>query len=272
MNNNIKAAVAIHRADRFSPNNIDNDLLILKAVVEKMERRLGITIPVIDETDFSDNPIEADLYLSMAREPRTLAILSGKELEGRRVINPTAGVRLCSHRALLDTLTRQWGIHMPPTEGCHGYWLKRGDSVTQTFTDVVYCPDEVALQKMNIAFQRRGIKETVVSTHIVGDVIKFYGVGDEMFHYYYSNENGISKFGNEKINGKPHHYPFDVDALRREVQKLSRHTTVAVFGGDAIIDKDGNYYIIDFNDWPTFSNCREEAAEAIANLAYNGNI
>lgn len=268
----INRVIALRRAPRYSPNNVDNDLQILQMVAERVGREIGATVPVIDEEDFCKNPVDADLYLSMAREPHTLAILSGKELEGRCVINPTPGVRLCSHRALLDTLMRQWGIHMPPLTGDYGYWLKRGDSVTQSDTDVVYCPDAKALEMMTKSFERRGIKEAVISTHIVGDVIKFYGVGDTMFHYYYYSDKGISKFGKERINGVAHHYPFDTDAFRREVQSLSRHANVPVFGGDAIVDKTGNYFIIDFNDWPTFSNCREEAVEAIVKYISYVNI
>ncbi|MFS6554926.1 hypothetical protein VPJ68_05445, partial [Parabacteroides distasonis] len=37
-----------------------------------------------------------------------------------------------------------------------------------------------------------------------------------------------------------------------------------MYGGDAIVTADGNFVIIDFNDWPSFSRCRDEAAEAIA--------
>ena len=46
--------------------------------------------------------------------------------------------------------------------------------------------------------------------------------------------------------------------------RLSQLVGVEVFGGDAIIDEQGRFYIIDFNDWPSFSRCREEAAMAIA--------
>ena len=36
------------------------------------------------------------------------------------------------------------------------------------------------------------------------------------------------------------------------------------YGGDAIISDSGEIHIIDINDWPSFSICREEAAKAIA--------
>jgi len=39
-----------------------------------------------------------------------------------------------------------------------------------------------------------------------------------------------------------------------------------VYGGDAIVQADGSFYIIDFNDWPSFSPCVNAAAEAISQL------
>lgn len=42
---------------------------------------------------------------------------------------------------------------------------------------------------------------------------------------------------------------------------------VDVYGGDCIVRPDGTFCVIDFNDWPSFSRCRGEAAEAIARLA-----
>ena len=41
-----------------------------------------------------------------------------------------------------------------------------------------------------------------------------------------------------------------------------------MYGGDAIVTSDGDFYIIDFNDWPSFASCREAAAEAIVVLNY----
>ena len=39
---------------------------------------------------------------------------------------------------------------------------------------------------------------------------------------------------------------------------------VDIYGGDGIVDEEGNVRIIDFNDWPSFAPCREEGANAIA--------
>lgn len=125
------------------------------------------------------------------------------------------------------------------------------------------------MEKAKQDFKERGITDIVVSTHVVGDLIKFYGVGKDFFRCYYPSDDGISKFGDEKLNGKAHHYDYDQEAFHSEVVKLAKLVGVDVYGGDAIIDKGGNYFIIDFNDWPSFSRCREEAADAIAKLIIN---
>ena len=44
----------------------------------------------------------------------------------------------------------------------------------------------------------------------------------------------------------------------------SRHDQQS--GGDLIIGHDGVARLIDLNDWPSFSACRSEAADAIAKL------
>lgn len=258
---------AILRAPRFSPNNVDNDRLIMEAVAGRLSRHFGITIPLVGEEDFCAHPLDADCYLSMCRLPETLRILRRKEGAGSVVVNSTHGIELCVHRSELDALMREKGYAMPPVDGSDGYWLKRGDTAAQSHDDVVFCEDKDELARAEQEFRRRGIAEMVVSTHVVGDVIKFYGVGDGMFHFFYPRDDGLSKFGDEWRNGIAHHYPFDERALIDEVRRLAVETGTAVYGGDAIIDKSGNYYIIDFNDWPSFSRCRDEAADAIARYA-----
>jgi hypothetical protein len=51
--------------------------------------------------------------------------------------------------------------------------------------------------------------------------------------------------------------------MKKTVDGLATAIGVIVYGGDAIVRSDGSFVIIDFNDWPTFSPCREEAAKAI---------
>lgn len=258
----------MRRDNRFSPNSVEHDRLILMAACKRVKALTGLKtdIPMIDESEFVQRPVDAECILTMARSKQTLKALVRLEQSGRHVINATTGVKNCQ-RSVLDKLMRTNNVPMPPTKEGHGYWLKRGDAAAQSKADVVYCEDKAALLDAENDFRSRGISDMVVSAHVPGDLIKFYAVGSTMFQYYYPSDDGISKFGDELRNGRAHHYAFDSAALHREVTRLAEITGVSVYGGDAVVGKDGRFYIIDFNDWPSFSRCRDEAAEAIAQLA-----
>ena len=164
---------------------------------------------------------------------------------------------------------QQVGTPVPPREGAHGYWLKRGDAAAQSKSDVQFAADRQELDAKIAAFQQRGITSYTVSAHVPGDLVKFYGVaGTGFFRYYYPTDDGQSKFGDEQRNGTAHHYTFSVEALQRDVEILAQAVGISVYGGDAIIREDGTYCVIDFNDWPSFSRCRDEAARAISSLMH----
>lgn len=258
-NSSMGKVLAIRRDDTFSPHSIGKDKAILMAVLQ----RLG-DCQLMDERVFDDalKIPEADAYLSMGRFPKTLERLSRIEKKGKVVVNRGESVR---PRYVLEDLMRKHQVAMPPEKGTHGYWLKNGGWATGK-DDVVFCQDEQQLREALSRYRERGITHLVVSAHVVGDLVKWYAVGENFFRYYYPNDDGISKFGDERRNGQAHHYPFDVEALHQEVVKVARLTGIDVYGGDAIIDQDGNFYVIDFNDWPSFSRCREQAADAIADL------
>ncbi len=55
-----------------------------------------------------------------------------------------------------------------------------------------------------------------------------------------------------------------MNQLRAELEKIRQFSDIMVYGGDMVVRADGSFAIIDFNDWPSFSRCREEAARAIA--------
>lgn len=257
--------LAIRRKACFSPNSVEKDRLILQLVCDELKKigHLKSDIKMVDEVALTQ-PIETvDCCVSMARSDKALAVLAAMQSNGCMIVNSPQGVMSCQ-RSKLNRLMLENNIPMPNQEGEHGYWLKRGDTAAQTERDVVYCPDKTALEKTKDEFRARGIDDLVVSAHIIGDLVKFYGVGERFFQYFYPSDDGISKFGVEQVNGKAHHYDFNVERLRSCVVKLAKLTGVDVYGGDVIIDKNGNYSIIDFNDWPSFSRCRIAAAKAIA--------
>ena len=84
------------------------------------------------------------------------------------------------------------------------------------------------------------------------------------FTDYYPDDDGEWKFGDESRNGPPHHYPFDAQALQTMMDQAASTIQLDIYGGDCIIQPDGRPVLIDLNDWPSFSRCRDEAAQAIA--------
>lgn len=255
--------LAITRAERYSPHSVDKDRAILEAVTHRLKDK-GCEVSIIDE----DAVVGAapDLILTMGRQPETLAWLKTVDAE---VINSPEGVENCT-RSRLQTIMERIGTPMPPKEGADGYWLKRGDAAAQESDDVMFAPDKKELEAAVRRMRQRGITDYQVSAHVVGDLVKFYGVGQgRFFRYFYPTDDGETKFGDESKNGRAHHYPFQEECLRQEVERLAVAVGVSIYGGDAIIRADGSFCLIDFNDWPSFSRCREEAAEAIAALVIN---
>ena len=253
------SVLAIRRADRFSPNSVEKDRAILLSVIN----RLNAEVTLVDEDSYAQNPASADVIISMARQPETLQLLAQKEQQGTKVINSAKGLLMAS-RSQLQALMRELGCSLPATDGTHGFWLKRGDMSAQNKSDVVFCEDRAALAAAQTDFVLRGVTDWVVQAHEEGDLVKWYAVGNEFFRYYYPADDGNFKFDDEKRNGAAHHYAFDAEALHAEVSRVARCLNIKVYGGDAIVRADGSFCIIDFNDWPSFSRCVDEASAAIA--------
>lgn len=264
--------LAILRAEQYSPNSVEKDKAIMTAVAERL-RVLGHEVTVVSETRLPTvSEQRPELILSMGRHPETLRWM---ESQGVRTVNTPKGIARCQ-RSVLQWLMKENGVPVPPDIGSDGYWLKRGDGAAQTHDDVVFAADENELKRKKNDFHGRGIDDYTVSAHVVGDVVKFYGVlpspgaedmgsltGKGFFRHYYPTDDGVSKFGDEQRNGIARHYEFMVADLQQVSERLAAVVGVDVYGGDCIVRPDGTFCIIDFNDWPSFSRCMEEAADAI---------
>ena len=256
--------LALTRDPRFSPNSVENDRAILMAVARRLHSQ-GHEVAVRAETEVA---ADCDVCLTMGRLPATLAGLKRLQRQGVRVVNTPLSVENCT-RSTLTRLMQVHGIPMPPSD-LPPFWLKRGDASAQSPADVVYCQDKAALAEAIGRFRARGVAHHVVSSHVVGDVVKFYGVGSDFFRCYYPTDDGQTKFGDEHHNGPAHHYIYNKEEMHSQVVRLAAITGLEVYGGDAIVRPDGTFCIIDFNDWPSFARCRDEAAEAISQLVSKG--
>jgi conserved domain protein len=263
----------IQRALCYSPNSEEKDLAVLQEVSSLLE-----DATIISEDDFvnrfstynqsvsSESVDSANVYcqiISMARSTKALECLEQLEQSGIQVLNPSAGVWACQ-RSNVDKVMRENHLPFPPDEGNDGYWVKRADTSAQSKEDVCFCHDWTEVENVKSAFMQRGIINIVVQAHVKGDVVKFYGVEDTgFFRYYYSGDDTETKFGDEERNGKPQYYPFSSSNLQADAEKLACLLQTPIYGGDAIVREDGSYVIIDFNDFPSFSRCRKDAAKAI---------
>ena len=211
----MKRVLKVYRAERFSPNSVDKDRAIIDATGLLLSER-GFTVTGINENDL-DKSSEADIYLTMSRSSKALEILKKKEAEGRLIINSPDGIKACK-RSTTDRLMRDNGIHAAPKTGESGYWLKRGDESAQGKDDVIFAASKSDKEYALRHFASRGITDIVVTAHVKGDVVKFYGVAcTGFFRTFYADDAKFSKFGDEAINGIPNHYSFQVGDLQRDV-------------------------------------------------------
>lgn len=263
----MKNVLLIYRAPQFSPNAVEKDKAILETVGELL-RQEGFSVEYVHEEQLHGTE-QADVCLSMGRLPATLDWLKRLSAEGCVTINSGRGVEQTARRQL-DRLMREQQIPAAPlpSDGDDGgYWLKRGDAAAQSKEDVVFAATRKEMETCLQQFRQRGISEVVVTQHVPGDVVKFYGVqGTGFFRYFYPTDDGDTKFGDESRNGRACHYAFHAETLHKDAERLSVLTDVKVYGGDCIVRPDGTYALIDFNDWPSFSRCRAEAAAAIVRL------
>jgi hypothetical protein len=100
----------------------------------------------------------------------------------------------------------------------------------------------------------------VVQEPIAGDLIKFYGVGDPRrqpgappwFRWFYHRD--------QRVAG----YPFAEERLAALAQRAAAALGLEIYGGDAMVGRDGGPVLIDLNAWPSFALYRNEASEQIA--------
>jgi len=263
----------IRRSSVFSPNHIGNDAAIFNGVADYISEK-GYPVTILSEQEFlslSENPQHV---FSMMREPDAIKRMQQWEQEGCRCINPVSGIENCGRenmtRLLLghnipypDSVIVHTNEQVKPLLEQHGFtscWIKRSDYHALHREDVTYArnPDEV--QYLLSEYALRGIDKVVINTHLEGDLIKFYGVvGSLFFFWFYPYEKRHSKFGWEKINGKAKEIPFDYENLREICHQSAEVLNLIIYGGDCIVSPDGTVHIIDFNDWPSFAPCRNEA-------------
>jgi hypothetical protein len=243
-------ALGIYREERFSPGKIDEDRAIVDVAAAEL-RLAGVTVRMAhgDRLPRLDRP--PTMVFAMCQSPAALSWLD--EVAARTiVVNHPSAIRACYRTSLVSRLDEagvpqpRWTLagEAPPADLTGGPWLKRGDVHAMEAGDVrrVFTVEQWATAVAE--FQDREIHDAIVQRHAEGSVFKFYGVAGDFFRAY-----GLPA-GLESAA---------CDLARRAAAALG----LEVYGGDGVAAADGSLTLIDVNDWPSFSRCRDEAGVAI---------
>lgn len=273
----------IMRAGAYSPNHIGNDTAIFNAAAENLRKR-GCIVNVYSEEQLIAGNVTEDIIINMCREQQSISILQQMEDHGKIVINSGYGIENCTRERMTriflgSNIPHPESIIVNTNEGIINAlvkheitqcWIKRGDFHAMHKEDVSYVRHHEEAQEVLHEYFLRGIKRAVINKHLVGDLVKFYGVCDSpFFFWFYPFDMGHSKYGHEVINGHSQGIKFDEEELKNICMKAADILDVKIYGGDCIISPEGNISIIDFNDWPSFAPCRNDAAPHIAKCILN---
>jgi len=253
----------IYRAEEFSPNgNVPRDAAILEAVGQRL-RAMGQEVRFFGEAEF---PSAAELQtfdacLSMARRQSSLLALQKAQLRGLHVLNRPNAVQITvqSRSSTLEMLQAAgipvvpfWSYEPsademfqcePELQTLLPGWVKAMHPRGVTAGDVsrVATPLEADCRVLEMAAQ--GYTDIIVTRHLEGPLLKTYVVADAHWSVGADEPSGIAEIA----------------------AKVRRTLGLDIFGIDFILTSDGPL-IIDVNDFPSFGACRDEAAEAIAEL------
>lgn len=273
----------IMRAGAYSPNHIGNDAAIFNATADQLRKR-GCTVNIYSEEQFNNGKVKERVIFNMCREQESIKRLQDMEDDGCIVVNSGYGIENCTRERMTRILmghnipypdsvivdTDEAVVSQLRKAGINNCWIKRGDFHAMHKEDVSYVRHAEEAQEVLQEYFYRGIKRAVINRHLVGDLIKFYGIHNSpFFFWFYPFDEGHSKYGLEAINGKSKGIDFDIERLKGICHDASEALGVEVYGGDCIVSPEGDIRIIDFNDWPSFAPCRNEAAPFIAKAVLN---
>lgn len=273
----------IMRAGAYSPNHIGNDAAIFNLVADQLRKR-GCIVNVYSEEQFASGAVDESIILNMCREERSIELLQQREDRGDLVINSGYGIENCTRERLTRILM---GSNIPYPESLivntdvairdelkrihfEQCWIKRGERFAMHKEDVSFCRHAEEAQEVLQEYFLRGIKRAVISRHLEGDLVKFYGVaGTSYFYWFKPFYSGNNRHGLGAVNDRPTGIAFDENLLVSICRSAAEALDIQIYGGDCIVSPNGEVRIIDFNDWPSFAPCRNEAAPYIAKCVMN---
>jgi len=253
--------LGIYREEMFSPGKIKEDKKIMDDTLLELEKE-GIetrsTFP--EEVELAIVSFEPDVILNMAQSEEVLSVLKSCEDRGIRVINSTEAIRNCYRKNMIRIL-KESEIPMPKTWiysieqieqeisevyslGWNGvYWIKRGDFHALEKNDVVQIRSFEQMESALSYFREKKVDQVIIQEHVEGTLIKFYGVGSSYIEAFL-----MPQAERCRLNGS------EEEIVKSAADLLG----LEIYGGDLVISE-GKVFIIDMNDWPSFSLCKDAA-------------
>jgi hypothetical protein len=261
--------LGIYRHPMFSNNAIEADRLILEQSIAEMEKAspFRLQVEMVEESEVEALSGAYALVLTMAQNESSLKALENA-LPDSPIWNSSAAIRNCYRKAMSQSLSAlpvgyvpfqllpTDGSVAPKTDGQSSYWLKRSDFHAIADEDVTLAESEAELKEKLARFRARGVSEVILQRHVHGDIYKFYGVRGKFFRAI-----RVRDFLGARATAP------NLASLERCAARSAEALGLMIFGGDAILDEEGKFHLIDLNDWPSFRICREDAAKAIAELS-----
>jgi hypothetical protein len=257
----------IYREAAHSPGRIDADRAILQSVGTALAAR-GFEVELVTP-DAEFDAHFANIFVMCERGP-ILDRLSNAEKAGSIVVNSPDAIRNTYRHKMVELFARHRisapasrivasDVNNPPPPS--GVWVKRYDFHATETRDVMYAASEEGWREALQGFAQRGIPFVVAQEHVPGDLVKFYGVRNAMapaatgwFEWFYHRDQGMLG------------HRFEASHLRRAAFDAAAALGLEVFGGDGIIQANGEPVIVDVNAWPSYARYRDRAAEVIADL------
>jgi glutathione synthase/RimK-type ligase-like ATP-grasp enzyme len=257
----------VYREKALSPGKVAEDAAILEAVLRRLAAR-GREVRRLAAEDLGPKPPAAAGVLHMAQGPQALGLLAQWEGQGLSLVNSPEAVRRCYRRHLFPLLAgegvpcprtrffplaealERWGREFPGPG-----WLKRAEVHAEGPGDVARVADLEDALPLLADFARRDLRALVWQEHVPGEEIKFYAVGPGRLLKAFWPATGAPVTGSL------------IGEMAALASRLAALSGLEVFGGDVILTPEGEPVLIDLNDWPSFSRCREAAAREIAHYA-----
>ena len=262
--NTAKTCRGIYRELAHSPGRIDDDSAIMKSVGEALTAR-GFHVELAT-ADAAFETRSTNMFV-MCERGAVLDRLKTAEKEGSIVVNSSEAIRNTYRHRMIE-LFAQHHVPAPASQivasdaskprPAAGVWIKRYDFHATQSCDVIYAASEDGWHEALDRFARRGIPFIIAQEHVAGDLVKFYGVRSSAevmanwFEWFYHRDKGMLG------------HSFEASRLRQAAFAAAAALGLEIFGGDAIIQPDGESKIVDINAWPSFARYRDQAAQAIA--------